>query len=517
MSSLSTLRAKTAIALPKCFDNFSNLQLKKAGELKASTEIKAHFPHLLNSLPLELVNSVDLIHQPLKVGVVFSGGPAAGGNNVVAGLFYGLKMLNNNSELIGFLDGPSGIVENKCRPLDENLIKSHFNLGGFDLIGTGRTKIETNEQFAAAAETVHQNQLDGLVIIGGDDSNTNAALLAEYFLANGIACSVIGVPKTIDGDLKNEEIEISFGFDTATKTYSEIIGNLLKDALSQKKYTFFIKIMGRSASHVALECALKTHPNLTIIGEELARNKTTLKELVKEIADLITLRAKAKKFYSVIIIPEGVIEFIPEFKQLIKELNNGSSLSQEANNCYNLLPDAIKKQLDLDRDPHGNIQVSKIETERLLIELVANELSKREIKFSPQPLFLGYEGRSCFPSNFDCCYAYALGFMASLLIDQKASGYMAAIQQLHRPIEEWQAKAIPLISMMHMEKRGTSVKPVIEKKLVDLDLEPFKSFAKKRVEWGKTDNYQFPGPIQFFGPNEITDTIPLTLQKNLQV
>lgn len=518
MSNLSNLRASTPIALPKCFDNFVNLKLKQIGDLKASEEIKARFPNLLDSVPLEIVNSVDLTHSPLKVGVVFSGGPAAGGNNVLAGLFYGLKTLNNQSELLGFLNGPSGIVANKFNLLDENLIKSHFNHGGFDLIGTGRTKIETDEQFAAAAETVRTNKLDGLVIIGGDDSNTNAALLAEYFLANDILCTVVGVPKTIDGDLKNEEIEISFGFDSATKTYSEIIGNLLRDALSQKKYTFFVKIMGRSASHVALECALKTHPNLTLIGEEIARNKTSLKDLVTEIADLITLRAKKKKFYSVIIVPEGVIEFIPEFKQLIKELNNGSLLSQEAENCYNLLPAEIKKQLTLDRDPHGNIQVSKIETERLLIELVANELAKREneekikINFNPQPLFLGYEGRSCFPSHFDCSYTYALGFMASLLIDQKASGYMAAIQQLHLPVEKWIAKAVPLISMMHMEERGGDKKPVIKKRLVDLDGEPFISFAKNRAEWGNTDDFQFPGPIQFFGPSELTDAIPLTLQ-----
>lgn len=509
---LAELRKRTALPLPKCFENFTSLKLIKAGDLQVDSEIKKLFPHLLHTIPLQLTNG-EMNHSPLRIGVVFSGGPASGGNNVLAGLFFGLKKLNQESELLGFLDGPSGIVDNKFKNLTESDIKSHLNLGGFDLIGTGRTKIEKEEQFAKTASTVKNNKLDGLVIIGGDDSNTNAAYLAEYFLSNNISCSVVGIPKTIDGDLKNEEIAVSFGFDTATKTYAETIGNLLNDALSQKKYTFFIKIMGRSASHVALECALKTHPNLTLIGEEISAKKISLKELVNEIADVITNRAKAKKNYGVILVPEGVIEFIPEFKQLIKELNSGKSLSKESQNCYDQLPENFKHQLNMDRDPHGNIQVSKIETERLLIDLTSKEVAARDskIKFSPQPLFLGYEGRSCFPSNFDCFYTYALGFMAALLVDQKATGCMAVIQKLHLPVDMWQAKAVPLISMMKIEEREGKGKAVIAKGLVDLQKEPFIFFASKRSEWAENDDYRFPGPIQFFGPNEITNSIPLSL------
>lgn len=530
---LEIARAKFEVSIPKILQDIQSLSWEEnsaaSSQSQFSKELQLLFPKTYANPLLTLTKGPKTPHEPLKVGVVLSGGQAPGGHNVIAGLFNGLKKLHKNSELIGFLGGPAGIIENRWKTIDESLVRHYMNQGGFDMIGSGRTKIETPEQFKAALETVKKNKLNGLVVIGGDDSNTNAALLAEYFLSEKVSCAVVGVPKTIDGDLKNEQIEISFGFDSATKTYAEIIGNLAKDALSQKKYFFVVKVMGRSASHVALECALKTHPNLTLIGEEILARKLTLSELVLEIADLISGRAKAGKNYGVILIPEGLIEFIPEFNKLIKELNAimnsekgpsadisqvESSLTPDSKACFSQLPREIQTQLVLDRDPHGNVQVSKIESDRLIIELLKKELKKRDsgIKFNPQGLFLGYEGRSCFPSNFDCSYTYALGLVSALLIEAQASGYMACLQNLHLPVEKWQAKGIPLLSMMTMEERSGKLKPVIEKKLVDLRSAPFKSFLEKRKEWELDDHYLMPGPIQFFGPKEITDDISETLK-----
>lgn len=483
----------------------------------------------------------------VRVGVVLSGGQAPGGHNVISGLFDALKILNVESRLFGFVNGPSGIIQNKSIEITEKLLAAYRNQGGFDIIGSGRTKIETAEQFLAVESTIKALHLDGLVIIGGDDSNTNAALLAEHFKARDIHCSVVGVPKTIDGDLKNEYLEISFGFDTACKTYSEIIGNILHDAISAKKYYYFIKLMGRSASHITLECALQTHPNMALIGEEIEQERKTLQDITNEICDLICARAFQGKDYGALLIPEGIIEFIPEFKQLISELNSllaferphykkieTFSSPQESIDyimkflgtgsvkCFKSLPKEIQTQLMLDRDPHGNVQVSKIETERLFIEMVNKELKKRKLadkykgKFSAQPLFCGYEGRSCFPSNFDSQYCYALGYVAALLIDNHATGYMSSVSQLTRPVEEWQISGIPLISMMNLEQRQGKLKPVIRKALVDLKGNPFALFKTAREKWASQDDYRYPGPIQFFGPKELTDATVFTLTAEKQ-
>ena len=350
------------------------------------------------------------------------------------------------------------------------------------------------------------------MIIGGDDSDTNAALLAEYFLEHKCKTRVVGVPKTIDGDLRSDDVEISFGFDTAAKTYSEVIGNILRDCLSAKKYFFFIKLMGRSASHLALECALQTHPNLTLISEEIAEKGLSFKQVVRQIADLIEERSALGKNYGAVLIPEGLIEFIPEFSQLIKELAlvDPSSLSKPSLECYHSIPESLQKQLLLDRDPHGNIKVSQIETERMLIEAVEKEL-KNPAKFNPQPQFFGYEGRSGLPSNFDCQYCYALGHVALLLIQEKRTGYMACVKNLIAPVEQWQILGIPLTSMIHLEERKGKEKPVIKKALVELDGKPFREFAAARDAWRLNDQYRYPGPIQFFGPKEITDAVPMSL------
>ncbi len=473
-----------------------------------------------------------------RVGVVLSGGQAPGGHNVIAGLFDALKRLHSESRLFGFLDGPDGIIKGKHIEITEELLAPYRNQGGFDMIGSGRGKIETVEQFDKVCQEVLKLQLDGLVIIGGDDSNTNAALLAEYFLSKKIPVKVIGVPKTIDGDLKNKHIEISFGFDTACKTFSETIASICRDALSAKKYYFFVKLMGRSASHIALECALETHPNMTLIGEEAASEKWTLQELTRKISDMICLRASEGKNYGVLLIPEGIIEFIPEFSQLIKELgpikidpeseehqqlSNVESLLTEASlSCFKALPQLIRHQLLMDRDPHGNLQVSKIETERLFIETVTEELDRRKKagsyhgKFSSQPLFCGYEGRSCLPTNFDCQYCYALGYVAALLIDLGATGYMSCIKNLAHPVEHWQIAGIPLASMIQIEERKGKFKPVIKKALVDLTGNPFQVFAEHRQKWLLHDEYRYPGPVQFFGPAEISESITATLELEAQ-
>ncbi len=542
MSSLNQHRRSFVPELPKSIEDINQLCfVQESAPTFTDSEVKDLISNTADQ-PLLRVEQSEVAHpNPLKVGVVLSGGQAAGGHNVITGLYDAIKKISEDSQLIGFLNGPSGIVDCDTMLLTGDIVDRYRNSGGFDMIGSGRTKIETAEQFAAAKETATKLGLDGLVIIGGDDSNTNAALLAEYFVKHQVKTSVVGVPKTIDGDLKNEYIETSFGFDTATKTYSEIIGNIERDSLSAGKYYFFIKIMGRSASHVALECALKTHPNFTIISEEVAAKKKTLKQLSNEICDMICERAEKGKNYGVVVIPEGAIEFIPEFKVLISELNDLLSkeehtdaiasinertervkyvagvLSERSSECYQTLPNDIQLQLILDRDPHGNVQVSKIESERLFIELAKQELKRRKQKgsysgkFSAQPFFCGYEGRSCLPSNFDAQYCYALGHAAALLIQSRATGYMSCVKNLTAPVSEWEIAGIPISTMMVMEKRKGKLKPVIRKALVELEGKPFAMFTRQRDEWKLSDDYVYPGPIQFFGPEEITNMITITL------
>jgi diphosphate-dependent phosphofructokinase len=526
---LQQLRLKYEPKLPKILLHIKDLYALPgdAGSLAAS-ELSPIFPTLAQLPLLTFAGTENLSHPPLKVGIVLSGGQAAGGHNVISGLFDALKKLNPSSQLYGYLNGPSGIVEHKYIVLTEESLSAYRNQGGFDLLGSGRTKIETPEQFQAAKQSATSLNLDGLVVVGGDDSNTNAAFLAEYFHQNKCKTKVVGAPKTIDGDLKNEYIETSFGFDSACKTYSELIGNVLRDALSQKKYYFFIKLMGRSASHIALECALQTQPNMTLIGEEVEAKKLTIADITKSIADMICRRAEQSKEFGVVLIPEGIIEFIPECKTLIGELNNllASSgdiqeviakLSGSSKACFESLPGDVQNQLLLDRDPHGNVQVSKIESDRLFLETVKKELNKRKKegsykgKFSAQPLFYGYEGRSCFPSNFDAQYCYALGHVSALLINQGCTGYMGFVQKLFLSVEEWQIGAVPLVKMMHMEKRKGELKPVIRKALVDLKGRPFAAFSKQRENWMWEDDYRYPGPIQFFGPPEVTDLVTQTL------
>ncbi|CCB91524.1 pyrophosphate--fructose 6-phosphate 1-phosphotransferase subunit beta [Waddlia chondrophila 2032/99] len=538
MKEHTALEEKRLEYIPKLPAILHDLRKLKTVNLKNSpgkaSEISDFFPLTIGQTALTFTIDQDHEKTPLKVGVVLSGGQAAGGHNVITGLFDALKELHSKSQLFGFLNGPSGIVNNQTIELTEEILHSYRNQGGFDLIGAGRTKIETNEQFQGTLHTVKALDLDGIVIIGGDDSNTNAALLAEFFMKEGVRTRVIGVPKTIDGDLKNAYIDLSFGFDTAVKTYSGIIGNIARDSLSAKKYYFFIKLMGRSASHIALECALQTHANYTLIGEEINEEKATFQQITNRLSDVICRRAELSKHYGVILIPEGLIEFIPEFRTLIAELNEIKidselskderiqlamrSISSESLECYKSLPRLIQEQLMLDRDPHGNVQVSKIETERLFIEAVKQELKRRKEKgeytgsFNAQPHFCGYEGRSCLPSNFDSQYCYALGHVAALLIDANATGYMSCVKNLSRPIEEWQICGIPLTSMIHKEMRKGKLKPVIAKALVDLQGAPFQYFKKKRLQWEDEDDYRYPGPVQFFGPSEITDAVTLTLE-----
>lgn len=546
MSPLQLARLNFSPALPTILKNIKNLSLVMNAITEPSADLpqlKKHFPLTFGQPTISFQKDVQLkTFKPKKVGVVFSGGQAAGGHNVIAGLFDALKLFDSNSLLLGFIGGPSGIINHQVQQLDENLLAGFRNQGGFDLIGSGRTKIETQEQLKASLETVNKLDLDALVIIGGDDSNTNAAILAEFFKAQSCKTQVIGVPKTIDGDLKNEMIEISFGFDTACKVYSECIGNILRDCLSAKKYYHFIKLMGRSASHIALECAFQTHPNLTLVSEEVAKEKMTLQQMTYLIADLVCKRAESKKNYGVILIPEGLIEFIPEMKVLISEINaflalekregetwdfqNSDSkhmkslmekLTPSSQACFSLLPEWLQKQLLLERDSHGNVQVSQIATEQLLIFAVTAELSKRKKEgtyagsFNPLPHFFGYEGRCSLPSNFDSQYCYSLGFVAALLIEHGLSGYMAVVNQLTKPVEEWQIAGVPITSMMTMEKRGEVEKPVIHKALVNISGHSFKIFKANRESWAYDDVYLSPGPIQFFGEKEITDSPPHTL------
>jgi len=485
-------------------------------------------------------NEKNKISKELKVGVILSGGQAPGGHNVIAGLFDGLKKGNPNSTLYGFKGGPSGLTNNKTIVLTSQIIDEYRNTGGFDIIGSGRTKIETPEQFLASLETAKELNLDAIVVIGGDDSNTNAALLAEYFIENGSSTQVIGCPKTIDGDLKNEHIETSFGFDTACKTYSELIGNLCRDAFSAKKYWHFVKLMGRAASHIALECAFQTQPNICLISEEIEEKGMPLEKIVDKICDSIVKRAENGDNFGIVLIPEGLVEFIPEMKKLIEELNDviaaeeitfaeitnyidqlywlASRLSEPSYYLLESLPPDIGQQFLMDRDPHGNVQVSRIETEKLLVGLVEKKLGnlkkqKKYIgKFSHQTHFFGYEGRCAFPSNFDADYCYSLGFSAFILIASGLTGYLSSVKNLSMPSSSWIAGGIPLTMMMNMEQRHGSKKPVIKKALVELDGKPFKNFAQKRDEWAERTCYLFPGAIQYFGPTEVCDQPTITLR-----
>ncbi len=527
MASLESLRLQFQPILPQLLKNIQQVRFTPTPLNQESADIQPLFPHTFGKPLLKAELSPEKRgSKPLKVGVVFSGGQAAGGHNVIAGLFDALTILHPQSSLIGFIDGPSGIIAKKYKPITGELLSHYRNLGGFDLLGSGRTKIETEEQLRASLQTVTDLKIDGLVIIGGDDSNTNAAILAEYFTKEKCPVKVIGVPKTIDGDLKNAQVAISFGFDTACKIYAEMIGNIARDALSAKKYTHFIKLMGRSASHIALECALKTHPNLTLIAEELGERQASLASIVEQIADLIEKRSKEGLNYGVILIPEGLIEFIPEIKELfsalqgigaISEEEAPSRLSSKMGQLFQQLPLEIRRQILTDRDPHGNIQVSLIATEKLLIALTARELKEREKrgtykgKFFPIAHFFGYEGRCGFPSSFDCNYCYSLGYMAALLIDEGVTGYMAYVENLKEPAAAWTGGGLPITSLLHLEERVGKLKPVIRKALVDLKGSAFALFAKEREKWAIEDAYLCPGPIQFYGDPALTDAVPLSL------
>ena len=503
-------------------------------------EIKRLFPHTygMPAVTFERGDAADPM-PPINAGVILSGGQAPGGHNVIAGLFDGLKAANPESRLFGFILGPGGLVEHKYMELTADIIDEYRNTGGFDMIGSGRTKLERREQFDKGLEILKELGISALVIIGGDDSNTNAAVLAEYYRSIGAGVSVIGCPKTIDGDLKNDLIETSFGFDTACKVYSEVIGNIQRDCNSARKYWHFIKLMGRSASHIALECALQTHPNVCIISEEVEANDLSLDEIVNRIARVVARRAAEGNNFGTVLIPEGLIEFIPAMKRLIAELNDFlarnkaefkmikksvrhsyliSKLSKENAALYASLPEGVARQLALDRDPHGNVQVSLIETEKLLAEMVDNRLSEWKEegryrgKFATQMHFFGYEGRCAAPSNYDADYCYSLGYAASCLIRAGKTGYMASVRNTTAPAEEWTAGGIPITMMMNMEQRDGVMKPVIRKALVQLDGAPVRAYAAMRDEWAMTTDYVYPGPIQYFGPSEVCDAPTKTLQ-----
>ena len=465
----------------------------------------------------------------INVGVILSGGQAPGGHNVISGLFDGLKSLNKACKLYGFLGGPSGLIDHKYIELTADIIDDYRNTGGFDIIGSGRTKLEEQSQFDSGIEICNKLGIKALVIIGGDDSNTNACVLAEYYLQKKTGIQVIGCPKTIDGDLKNQMIETSFGFDTACKVYSEVIGNIMRDANSAKKYWHFIKLMGRSASHIALECALQTQPNICIVSEEVEAKKMTLAQIVNNIADTVAARAAQGNNFGVILIPEGLIEFIPEMKVLIAELNDLLAHESDVQKAlkgltpgsaavYASLPEAIAKQLTLDRDPHGNVQVSLIETEKLLIEMVKTRLAEMKKegkyvgKFSGLGHFFGYEGRCAAPSNFDADYCYSLGFNAAHLIASGKTGYMSLVRNTTAPAAQWIAGGVPVTMMMNMERRHGEMKPVIRKALVELNGAPFKKLADNRAKWAIETSYVYPGPIQYFGPSEVCDQPTKTLQ-----
>ena len=544
-STLQKIRLEYVPKLPKMLRNgISKITVSEGNETKSVSDcqkIKKLFPNTYGKKEITFKKGKNTsIAKKQVVGVILSGGQAPGGHNVICGLYDALKNTNPENELYGFKGGPKGLLSDKYMLFDDDYINQYRNTGGFDILGSDRTKIETEEQFQIITEVCKKHNINALVIIGGDDSNTNAALLAEYFAANNTGIQVIGCPKTIDGDLKNEDIECSFGFDTATKTYSELIGNIARDANSAKKYWHFIKVMGRSASHIALECALQTQPNICLISEEIATKKMSLSQITDYICDSVTKRAENNMNYGVVIIPEGVVEFVPEFSVLISEINelvagkkaekfnklsswdkkhefiiNG--LTKESIEVFEYLPKDIQQQLFFERDPHGNVQVSLIESEKLFSSMVAEKLATKKDdgtykgKFSPVHHFLGYEGRSAFPSNFDADYCYSLGYNAFMLIQYGYNGYLSKISNLSKPAIDWVAGGMPITKMMNIERRHGEDKPVIKKALVDLKGKPFKQFEKNRGKWSIETSYVYPGAIQYYGPTEVCDNTTITL------
>ena len=545
LSPLQKARYQYAPKLPKMLRNgiseISVLEGEETTSVADQEKIKALFPNTYGKKEITFQKGQNTsVAKKQVVGVILSGGQAPGGHNVVCGLYDALKATNPENVLYGFKKGPSGLLEDDYLIFDDAYIDQYRNTGGFDIIGSGRTKLETEEQFAVAAEVCKKHGITAIVIIGGDDSNTNAAVLAEYFAAHDAGVQVIGCPKTIDGDLKNEDIECSFGFDTATKTYSEVIGNIERDANSAKKYWHFVKVMGRSASHVALECAVQTQPNVCLISEEVAEKKMSLSQIADYIADSVEARAAKGMNFGVAIIPEGVVEFVPEFSALIAEINEllaGSKaeafnalpnwkekyafiekgLSQEAMSVFAILPEGIQQQLFLERDPHGNVQVSLIESEKLFSAIVKAKLEERKAagtykgKFNALHHFFGYEGRCAFPSNFDADYCYSLGYNAFMLIQYGYNGYLSKVSNLSKSADEWVAGGMPITKMMNIERRHGEDKPVIRKALVELDGKPFKFFEAHREQWAKETCYTYPGAIQYYGPAEVCDLTTRTL------
>lgn len=545
LSPLQKARYEYTPKLPGMLRNgIAEICVKEGAETASVADqdkIKALFPNTYGKKEITFEKGQNT--APAKkqvVGVILSGGQAPGGHNVITGLYDALKATNKDNELLGFKGGPDGLLKNDYVTFDDAFIDAYRNTGGFDIIGSGRTKLETTEQFAIVAENAKKNGLTAIVIIGGDDSNTNAATLAEYMAANNTGIQVIGCPKTIDGDLKNEDIEASFGFDTATKTYSEVIGNIERDANSAKKYWHFVKVMGRSASHVALECALETQPNICLIGEEVKAKKMSLAQIAGQIADSVEKRAANGDNFGVAIIPEGIVEFVPEFSVLIAEINEllagskteefnalpdwtakyafiESGLTKESMAVFAMLPQFVQQQLFLERDPHGNVQVSLIESEKLFSALVKDELDKRKAagtykgKFSALHHFFGYEGRCAFPSNFDADYCYSLGYNAFMLISYGYTGYLSKVSNIAKPADEWVAGGMPITKMMNMERRNGEDKPVIRKALVELDGAPFKYFEAHRDAWAVETAFTYPGAIQYYGPSEVCDITTKTL------
>ena len=545
-SELQAERSKFQPVLPAILKKGPAFVKPKLGKATKSVAdqatVKKIFPNTYGLPAVTFVkgNNQAVCKKAVRVGVVLSGGQAPGGHNVIGGLLDGLKKANSKNKLFGFLGGPSGIVDNKFVEITPALMKEYRNTGGFDLIQSGRTKIETPEQLAAAKNNLLKNKMDALVVVGGDDSNTNACVIAEYLKQQGVDISVIGVPKTIDGDLKNEHIETSFGFDTATKIYAELVGNIERDMNSARKYWHFVRLMGRSASHITLEVAFKTHPNAVLIGEEVLAKKMTLGQVVNNLVNLIVKRAKAGKNYGIVLVPEGLIEFIPEMKELISALNDSladyekdlaklatltakkefilGKLPKKLADLMKSLPAGIASQLMLDRDPHGNVQVSLIETEKLLVDMIKTRLAelkkagKYTGKFAAITHFFGYEGRCGVPSTFDANYTYALGYNAAVLALNKCTGYLSSVKSLTKKAQDWVAGGVPLTMMMNIERRKGKEKPVIKKALVELKGKPFMHLSKVREAWSMQDLFVFPGPIQFFGPAVVTDVTTVTLQ-----
>ena len=545
LSPLQIARYQYTPKLPGMLRNGISEICVKNGEATQSVadqeKIQALFPNTYGKNEITFQKGENTSEaKKLTVGVILSGGQAPGGHNVICGLYDALKALSSENNLIGFKGGPSGLLDNDFIVFEDDYINQYRNTGGFDIIGSGRTKLETQEQFAIVVENCKNHGVNALVIIGGDDSNTNAAVLAEYCAAHNTGIQVIGCPKTIDGDLKNEDIECSFGFDTATKTYAEIIGNIERDANSAKKYWHFVKVMGRSASHVALECALQTQPNICLIGEEVAAKKMSLAQVADQIADSVAARAEKGWNFGVAIIPEGIVEFVPEFSVLISEINEllagqkadafnqlptwsakydfiKNGLTETSFAVFAILPENIQQQLFLERDPHGNVQVSLIESEKLFSALVKDNLAARKKegtykgKFSALHHFLGYEGRCAFPSNFDADYCYSLGYNAAMLIQYGYTGYLSKVSNLQAPAEEWVAGGMPITKMMNIERRHGADKPVIRKALVELEGAPFKFFCSVRDEWAVETCYTYPGAIQYWGPSEVCDLTTRTL------